>query len=190
MSSQRFYVFKTSTKCAACDLEGKYFQLEKNENDLIPHLNFYAKENDEQILMTKDHIRAKAYGGKNNLSNYQTMCTICNNIKGNSFIRLEDLKKLRDIYNLNKSFEEVFEEKIKYENKWPRINKNPNDLITKSDLYLYQFKDGLVAQSTWLDEMVAMIPKYKILKNFNVIGKQLVLKNENIPIYIPKHLVI
>ena len=39
-------------------------------------------ENGNEVLMTKDHIWAKANGGKSNLANYQTMCHPCNHAKG------------------------------------------------------------------------------------------------------------
>ena len=35
--------------------------------------------------MTKDHIIPKSKGGKNELSNYQTMCTYCNNEKADKY---------------------------------------------------------------------------------------------------------
>lgn len=46
-------------------------------------------DNDNEVLMTKDHIIPKSKGGKNNLSNYQPMCCICNKQKDNNIIRKE-----------------------------------------------------------------------------------------------------
>ena len=37
-----------------------------------------VNENNEEILFTKDHITPRSKGGKNHISNYQTMCSKCN----------------------------------------------------------------------------------------------------------------
>lgn len=47
------------------------------------HFNLYAIDKDgNEVLMTKDHILAKARGGKDRISNYQTCCKVCNETKG------------------------------------------------------------------------------------------------------------
>ena len=49
------------------------------------HFNLYAiGENGNWILMTKDHITPKSRGGRDHLSNLQTMCDQCNNRKGDT----------------------------------------------------------------------------------------------------------
>jgi 5-methylcytosine-specific restriction endonuclease McrA len=85
MTSQRLRVFKLNPKCVGCGLEGSFFALEysKDEN---PHMNFYAIKDGEEILMTKDHIIPVSKGGQDSMSNYQTMCFICNNKKSNNDI--------------------------------------------------------------------------------------------------------
>lgn len=81
-TSQRYAVFKKSTTCCVCGIEGKFLAVEKNVPEYMSknyHLNLYAVDEDgNEVLMTKDHIHPKAKGGKNILSNYQTMCQICN----------------------------------------------------------------------------------------------------------------
>lgn len=58
---------------------------EKRPKDVSYHLNLYAvDENGKEILMTKDHIIPKSKGGKDHISNYQTMCVRCNMTKGNN----------------------------------------------------------------------------------------------------------
>lgn len=102
MGSSRYFVFRDSRNCVACGLEGTKMLLERHLNDNNPHFNLYGIEDDSLVLMTKDHIRAKSCGGGDHHSNYQTMCCICNNIKGNDNLLLEDIAYLRKLYNDNK----------------------------------------------------------------------------------------
>jgi len=83
-NSQRYAVFKRNLTCVTCGITGKYFAIEKTEKKANHyHLNLYGvDENGNEVLMTKDHIWAKANGGKSNLANYQTMCHPCNHAKG------------------------------------------------------------------------------------------------------------
>lgn len=89
--SDRYKVFFTKGyKCCDCGIEGKYFALERGVNQSNEdryHLNLYAiDKNGKEVLMTKDHIIPKSLGGKNRLDNYQTMCCICNEQKGNGVV--------------------------------------------------------------------------------------------------------
>jgi 5-methylcytosine-specific restriction endonuclease McrA len=85
-NSQRYQTFFTKgTKCVCCGIEGKYFAKERDRKSDVYHLNLYAiDENGEEVLMTKDHIIPRSKGGKDNISNYQTMCERCNEAKGNN----------------------------------------------------------------------------------------------------------
>jgi len=102
MNSQRYYVFKENPKCVSCGIEGEKFLLEQHPNDKNPHFNLYAVEDGEYILMTKDHIHAKAFGGEDRYYNYQTMCAICNNLKGSDYISLDGIAELRRVFKENK----------------------------------------------------------------------------------------
>jgi rubredoxin len=94
MTSQRYAVFQKSTTCPVCGLSAQYFAIERNYKldektdgtyEENYHLNLYGiNDDDEEILFTKDHIIAKANGGKNKLDNYVTMCTVCNWEKGSN----------------------------------------------------------------------------------------------------------
>lgn len=88
-NSQRYQTFFTKgCKCAVCGIEGKYFAKEKFADQSTYHLNLYAvDDNGDEILMTKDHILPRSKGGIDDISNYQTMCKLCNEAKGN---KLED----------------------------------------------------------------------------------------------------
>ena len=99
MNSDRYFVFKDSKKCVSCGLEGVKMVLDINPGDQSPHFNLYAEEDGRLVLMTKDHILAKSKGGKDELSNYQTMCSVCNNLKGAYDITLDDCRELRKLHD-------------------------------------------------------------------------------------------
>ena len=88
-NSQRYQTFFTKgCKCVVCGIEGKYFAKERHLQDKSYHLNLYAvDDNGNEILITKDHIIPRSKGGIDDISNYQTMCKLCNEAKGN---KLED----------------------------------------------------------------------------------------------------
>jgi len=83
MNSQRYHLFKErGTVCVACGLKGQYFVKEKTRKDYPYHFNLYGiDENNEEMMLTKDHVMPKSKGGSNHISNYQTMCKKCNGEK-------------------------------------------------------------------------------------------------------------
>ena len=99
MNSDRYFVFKNNNFCVSCELEGNKMILDINPGDQSPHFNLYAEENDRLVLMTKDHILAKSKGGTDELANYQTMCSTCNNLKGAYDLELLDVKELRRLHD-------------------------------------------------------------------------------------------
>lgn len=99
MNSDRYFVFKNNPNCVACGLEGTKFMLDINPGDQSPHFNLYGEENGRLVLMTKDHILAKSQGGQDELNNYQTMCSTCNNLKGHYDLTLEQVSELRKLYD-------------------------------------------------------------------------------------------
>lgn len=84
-NSQRYQTFFTNgLTCKCCGIKGSYFVKEKDKNQSRYHLNLYAVNKDgKEVLMTKDHVIPVSKGGKNILSNYQTMCCVCNERKAN-----------------------------------------------------------------------------------------------------------
>jgi len=85
MQSQRYQLFyRDGCRCVVCGIEGTLFFKEKSNPEYPYHFNLYAEKNGEYILMTKDHIKPISRGGKNHMSNYQVMCSVCNTKKGNT----------------------------------------------------------------------------------------------------------
>jgi len=84
MASWRYQTFNHSgLKCHCCGLEGTYFALEHSRGNKRFHFNLYAIDNQgNEVLMTKDHIKSKAQGGRDFLENLQTLCSRCNHKKG------------------------------------------------------------------------------------------------------------
>lgn len=87
LASHRYQTFLISgIVCVICGLKGAFFGVEAfpmERNNGVYHMNLYAIKDGVEVLMTKDHIIPKSKGGKNSLSNYQTMCSVCNVEKGN-----------------------------------------------------------------------------------------------------------
>lgn len=94
LDSLRLEVFKLNKKCVCCGVEGNILHVERFYNQKTPHLNLYHfdSESGRKVLMTKDHIIPKSKGGKDHISNLQTMCCICNFAKSDKDISLEQLK--------------------------------------------------------------------------------------------------
>lgn len=85
---QTVYTFYAhGTRCVQCGIEGQFFIKEKNAaySDADKYvLNLYALgSNGEDILMNKDHIVPRSFGGNNVINNLQPMCAKCNIEKGN-----------------------------------------------------------------------------------------------------------
>lgn len=102
MTSHRYFIFRASRKCVSCGIVGSVMLLEMHSHDTTPHFNMYAEDEDgELVLMTKDHIHPKMVGGPDRHSNYQTMCSICNNLKGSDPITINETRRLREIHRDN-----------------------------------------------------------------------------------------
>lgn len=102
MNPQRFFLFRENRFCVCCGVEGDKLLVEIRDADKSPHLNLYANGMDGLTLMTRDHVQPKSLGGCDHLSNYQTMCSVCNSLKGHSNIRLSELKRLRKFYDAHR----------------------------------------------------------------------------------------
>lgn len=157
MNSQRYFLFRECNFCVVCGLQGSIFSLEYHEADKTPHFNLYGIHEGNYIQLTRDHIRPKSAGGADHHSNYQTMCSICNNLKGHSGLHLHELKKIRHIYDeqINKISKKrlhlLIEKKKcsfqKKQKKSHRSNKRTNfdGVVLNFDLNVYKKDDELFA---------------------------------------------
>ena len=86
LNSRRYHVFHQSgVVCVACGLEGLFFARERSPRQLGKfHFNLYGVRDDNEVLMTRDHIHPLSKGGSNRLDNQQTMCATCNSKKGDT----------------------------------------------------------------------------------------------------------
>ena len=102
MNSDRYFVFRDNNCCVSCGIEGTKMILDLNPGDQSPHFNLYGEEAGRLVLMTKDHIVPKSRGGSDEIQNYATMCSICNNLKGHYHLTWGQVNELREIHNNEK----------------------------------------------------------------------------------------
>lgn len=83
---------KNGTRCAICGIEGRYFWVERGDPKGTIRLVLYAvRGKGQEIMLTKDHIVPKAWGGKDVMSNYRTLCETCNQQLGRYYQILAEL---------------------------------------------------------------------------------------------------
>jgi hypothetical protein len=153
MNSQRYFMFKENLRCVCCGLVGTRMFLEYHPYDMTPHFNLYGEKDDDLILMTKDHILAKALGGEDRHSNYQTMCAVCNSLKGHTSLTLESLKLLRIFFDENKDDMtkkqlhiclEKYKLRLRTKEKKVRRKIKKNSVILNCDLACFLDKKGSI----------------------------------------------
>lgn len=167
MNSPKYFTFKQCLSCVSCGLKSTHVFLECHPADKSPHFSFYGEENGNLILMTKDHIYAKAFGGEDRHSNYQTMCLLCNNLKGHSNLKLEDVLQLRKAHDKNKGnitnkklYLLIEELKAKLEKPWSHSKLSGNNrlakfkasadiVVTACDINLYLDQDLIHGKSVY-----------------------------------------
>jgi 5-methylcytosine-specific restriction endonuclease McrA len=92
MTATRYRVFQKSHFCVCCGLEGRVMVLGMNGRRFIKKNAYFNLYSENDVLMTKDHIIPRSQGGPDNISNLQTMCSICNCLKGDRIISVEELR--------------------------------------------------------------------------------------------------
>lgn len=79
--SLRLKIFQNKgTVCVGCGLTAVEFRVQQGKKSPGYHIGLW----NDNIQFTKDHIIPKSKGGVDKLENMQTMCEICNCLKGNN----------------------------------------------------------------------------------------------------------
>lgn len=70
--------------CNHCGLEGSFWAVEKDNGGGV-HLNLFGKDSEEDdVLLTIDHMTPRSKGGLMVPENLQTLCFPCNQNKSNN----------------------------------------------------------------------------------------------------------
>jgi hypothetical protein len=88
---------RRGTTCVYCGLEGTRFYKERSYSHEAFHFNLYGVTPEgTEILMNRDHIIPRSWGGTDSLGNLQTTCSKCNVKKGSALgeTPLEDAIRL------------------------------------------------------------------------------------------------
>jgi 5-methylcytosine-specific restriction endonuclease McrA len=98
IGSVRHHVLKNNPVCCCCGLKITRCFLETDADDIY-HIQFYAESGrvdgpSHLILMTQDHIIAKFNDGSESISNSQTLCYNCNNVKGVTDFTINQIKSI------------------------------------------------------------------------------------------------
>lgn len=144
--SERYLCFYENPFCVVCNTKGTKLVLERNSDSVCPHFNLYT---DNDVLMTKDHIIARAAGGKDHQSNYQTMCMTCNNLKASFNLTIGDVRKLREYYDANPASKERTAEihRMRLTMSKPPLDVRPKGLVINQPLRIIEINGqiGVVA---------------------------------------------
>lgn len=126
--SERYKNFKANGyTCVECGLTAEYGAIETNGSETTFHLNLYGiNENNEEVMLTKDHIFPKSKGGVDCITNYQVMCEHCNEKKSN----IVDMS-LQDALAAGYATEEEIYKLVRKANNVSKKQKNQNKQITQ-----------------------------------------------------------
>jgi 5-methylcytosine-specific restriction endonuclease McrA len=112
VNKSRYLLFFTKgVVCRHCGIVGVRWVIEKYApTPKIAranwHINLYGLDkNGMEIPLTLDHIKAKKHGGKNEMDNYQVLCSPCNSLK-DATIPVATTKKQRKLKEKQKQFKD------------------------------------------------------------------------------------
>ncbi len=150
--------------CIGCKLKAEYFALGKDKINRW-HLDLYGGDIlDDEHMFTIDHIHPRSKGGANKLENYQLLCKICNEDKG-------------DGINGEKSIKNINIKKYYIDKKLASLSEQIKGVFTKiknKELICINKQEGF----TIGNEYRALDIKLKINKKFEI-EYQLITKNDD-----------
>lgn len=92
--------------CRCCGIKASFAAVERSPSSKVwKSLNFYGYDwNGQEVLLTWDHIKPRSLGGRNTLQNSQTLCVLCNTIKGND-LHFREIRAIRQMRGLPIQYE-------------------------------------------------------------------------------------
>ena len=102
-------------ECKCCGIRASFAAIETCPSSKgYKSLNFYGYDFEgKEVLLTWDHIKPRSLGGKNTSANSQTLCSICNGIKGNE-LHFREIKAIRKMRDLPIQYEYLEDGEIRY----------------------------------------------------------------------------
>lgn len=92
----KWQLFETDNyTCRSCGMTVEFVDIIKCGPSTKYNLQFVGVVNDQRIILTIDHIFPLSCGGDNKSSNLQSLCSICNNIKGDRLLAIDELRDER-----------------------------------------------------------------------------------------------
>lgn len=101
---------RDGNKCLHCGKVPTTYALGKDVSNRW-HMDLYREEPDGMLMFTIDHVHPKSKGGENTIDNYQLLCKVCNEDKGDDLtnepkeqvsINKKKYKKYKPVYITNK----------------------------------------------------------------------------------------
>ncbi len=155
LAGARIRTFAKGCDCVHCGKKGHFFAAERHRksdpNKL--HLNLYhVQKGGAELMMTSDHIIAKANGGGNSVENRQPMCQQCNSLKAD-FDTMEEAVAAKGVRVERDSSPIAFAQKIagsyrtiQYAKQRLGEDKKWSHILSKSKLNIVNLKRHLQSQ--------------------------------------------